>query len=324
MIQQDGIMRPLNAKKDLLQVADLIELCFMGTIDEDGRDYIQYLRRIAKDSETYFGMGGLQRRYAVIQGFVYEVEGRIIGNLSLLPFQKNGEFIYLIANVAVHPAFRRRGIALNLTNEALDYVKKKSAASAWLQVRDDNPPAFLLYKKMGFVEKTRRTTWTLKPNEFAQFPYQSDLLISSRKPRDWEMQKKWLLRNYDDCVRWNLGLNVDHFRPGLLPWIRQFLEEKFINQYSAYYDKKWVGTVSLERTNLFADNLWLATNPEWEDSTIRSLVNFLQQRNNNRKPMSINFPEGRGVSAFDYLGCKKNHTLIWMEARMNIPVHIKF
>ena len=85
-----------------------------------------------------------------------------------------------------------------------------------------------------------------------------------------------------------------------------------------------MGTVSLERTNLFADNLWLATNPEWEDSTIRSLVNFLQQRNNNRKPMSINFPEGRGVSAFDYLGCKKNHTLIWMEARMNIPVHIKF
>ncbi len=211
----EGVLRPLNAEKDLSNVADLIELCFKGNIDEDGTDYIRYLRNLAKEAKnSYWGLGSIQRRYAVIQGFVYEVEGKIVGNLSMLPFHKNGDFVYLIANVAVHPDYRRQGIALNLTTDALRSGKSKSANSVWLQVRDDNPPAFLLYKKMGFYEKTRRTTWTLKPYPETLYPYQSDVRIISRKAKTWTQQKAWLLDNYDDDVRWNLGLKRNDLNRG--------------------------------------------------------------------------------------------------------------
>ena len=65
--------------------------------------------------------------------------GRIVGNLSLIPFVRRGHVVYLIANVAVHPDYRRRGIARQLTQTALDYLRQRGVSSAWLQVRDDNP-----------------------------------------------------------------------------------------------------------------------------------------------------------------------------------------
>lgn len=319
-----GDLRPLNVEKDLYQVADLIELCFKGSIDEDGTDYIRYLRNLAKDAKnSYWGLGSIQRRYAAIQGFVYEVDGKIIGNLSMLPFHKNGDFVYLIANVAVHPDFRRQGIALKLTSDALKYAKSKSANSVWLQVRDDNPPAFLLYKKMGFFEKTRRTTWTLKPYPETLYPYQSDVRIRSRKAKTWSQQKEWLLKNYDDNVRWNLGLKIDRLKPGFLAWIDQLLSERLIFQYAAYLNHQWLGTLTLEKTNLFADNLWVSADPAWEDQVIRVGVPFLQRKSGYKRPMTVNFPENRAVSTFDFLGFEKNHTLIWMRASTQIPVKIQ-
>lgn len=320
----EGVLRPLNADKDLAQVADLIELCFKGSIDEDGTDYIRYLRRLAKDAKiNAWSLGSIQRRYAAIQGFVYEVGGEIVGNLSMLPFHKNGEFVYLIANVAVHPNYRRSGIALNLTTDALKYAKSKSANTVWLQVRDDNPPAFLLYKKMGFVEKTRRTTWTLKPYPQTLYPYQTDLKVVPRRAKTWPLQKEWLLKNYDEHVRWNLGLKPDRFRPGILAWIDRLINERMIIHYAAYLNHQWLGTLTLEKTSLFADNLWLSTESAWEDQVIRAVVPYLQRKLSYKRPMTVNFPENRAAAALEHLGFEKNHTLIWMQASTNTPVLVE-
>ncbi len=316
-----GGLRPLNVEEDLAQVADLIELCFKDNIDEDGLDYIRYLRSIAKTAKnSYWGLGSFQRRYAAIQGFVVEDQGKIVGNLSMLPFHKNGEFVYLIANVAVHPEYRRLGIALHLTRDALKYAKSKSVNTVWLQVRDDNPPAFLLYKKMGFYEKTRRTTWTLKSFPEMTVPYQSDVRVISRKAKTWMQQKEWLLKNYDEHVRWNLGLKIERFKPGILAWLDHLINERNIYQYAAYLNKQWLGTLTLEKTNLFADNLWVSANPDWEDQVIRAGVPYLQRKLGYDKPMTVNFPENRAAAAFEYLGFKKNHTLIWMQAATHVPV----
>jgi ribosomal protein S18 acetylase RimI-like enzyme len=320
----EGLLRPLRAEKDLSQVADLIELCFKGSIDEDGTDYIRYLRNLARTAKDgYWGLGSIQRRYAAIQGFVYEVEGKIVGNLSMLPFHKNGDFVYLIANVAVHPDYRRQGIALNLTTDAFKYAKSKSANSVWLQVRDDNPPAFLLYKKMGFFEKTRRTTWTLKPHPETLYPYQTDVRMVARKAHTWSQQKEWLLKNYDDNVRWNLGLKTERLKPGFLAWIDKLINERTILQYAAYLNHQWLGTLTLEKTNLFADNLWISADPDWEDQVIRTGIPFLQRKSGHKRPITVNFPENRAVSAFEFLGFEKNHTLIWMQASTHIPVIVQ-
>ena len=42
-------LRPLSILRDLPAVADLIEQCFASTMDNDGRRYVQDMRRAGKD-----------------------------------------------------------------------------------------------------------------------------------------------------------------------------------------------------------------------------------------------------------------------------------
>ena len=91
-----GQIRSVNPKTDLGTIADLIELCFKDTIDEDGLDYIRYLRKLASDNNNfYWSSGQIHHSISSIQGFIYEVDGKIVGNLSMIPFHKNGDFIYI-------------------------------------------------------------------------------------------------------------------------------------------------------------------------------------------------------------------------------------
>ncbi|MGM0601847.1 MAG: ribosomal protein S18-alanine N-acetyltransferase [Bacillota bacterium] len=55
-----------------------------------------------------------------------------------------------IVNLAVHPTYRRQGIAGRILEEALIYAKKIGALSATLEVRKENTAAINLYKKFNF------------------------------------------------------------------------------------------------------------------------------------------------------------------------------
>ena len=43
-------LRPLNIVRDLPGVADLVEKCFADTMDAEGRNYIQQMRRAGQDN----------------------------------------------------------------------------------------------------------------------------------------------------------------------------------------------------------------------------------------------------------------------------------
>jgi ribosomal protein S18 acetylase RimI-like enzyme len=321
-IETEGKMRALDPIQDLNEVANLIELCFKGAMDDDGREYIQYLRKMARDAKnTYWGTGSFQRAYAPLQGFVYEENGRIIGNLSMLPYRKNGEFIYLIANVAVHPDYRRKGIARRLTAKALSHARIKSAASAWLQVRDDNPAAHELYIDMGFVERSRRSTWTLKYNNFRESLLHIGLNGRKRSGDEWEQHKHLLDKIYPQEIRWNLGLKEDRFQPGILASISRFFNGVWIRHWTVRNNKDIEGIGSLERTSLFSDNLWIAVNEEMEGIVIPMVVNHFFKTIQFNRPMTVNYPVDRAEDTFRKLGFEKNHTLIWMEEPTNRPLH---
>ena len=53
-----------------------------------------------------------------VSGYVWEDSGRITGNVSLMPVNKDGSRAFMIANVAVHPDYRRLGIGRVLTEQA--------------------------------------------------------------------------------------------------------------------------------------------------------------------------------------------------------------
>ena len=155
-----GHLRRLNTQRDLESVANLVELCFDDTLDAEGRTYLRNMRESARSAQ-WTGWVNSLAEYSPTppSGLVWEENGQLVGNLSLIPIICRGQRCYLIANVAVHPDHRGRGIGRTLTATALDYIRSRNAPSAWLQVRHDNPPAIHIYQALGFQERTRRTTW---------------------------------------------------------------------------------------------------------------------------------------------------------------------
>ena len=70
-------------------------------------------------------------------------------------------------NVAVHPDFRRKGIAEALVNDLVENLKKRGSHCLTLEVRTSNTPAITLYEKLGFSEIGRRKNYYRNPREDA-------------------------------------------------------------------------------------------------------------------------------------------------------------
>lgn len=70
-------------------------------------------------------------------------------------------------NIAVHPDFRRRGIAEALVNALVEELKEMGSRCLTLEVRATNAPAIALYKKLGFLETGRRKNYYRNPREDA-------------------------------------------------------------------------------------------------------------------------------------------------------------
>ena len=70
-------------------------------------------------------------------------------------------------NVAVHPDYRRKGIAEALVNNLVEQLKKMGSHCLTLEVRASNAPATALYEKLGFSEIGRRKNYYRNPREDA-------------------------------------------------------------------------------------------------------------------------------------------------------------
>ena len=70
-------------------------------------------------------------------------------------------------NVAVHPDFRRKGIAEALVNGLVEQLKTMDSHCLTLEVRASNAPAIALYEKLGFAEIGRRRNYYRNPREDA-------------------------------------------------------------------------------------------------------------------------------------------------------------
>lgn len=57
-----------------------------------------------------------------------------------------------ITNIAVHPNYRKQGIASKLFKEFLDYCKNKGCIAYTLEVRNSNKAAKALYEKYNFKQ----------------------------------------------------------------------------------------------------------------------------------------------------------------------------
>lgn len=311
-------LRSFDFKRDLHAVADLVELCFADRLDEDGRKYVQQMRSTAsRTSLLNWANSTNDRTSMLLGGFIWLDGEKLVGNLSLLPVTASGQRAYLIANVAVHPEYRRRGIGRELTEAAFEYIQMRNVKWSWLQVDDDNLAALELYQGAGFNEVVRRTTWHSNPNKSGMVEKPSQKLkITSRKAKDWPLQKDWLDNLYPPEVRWHLPLRRHLLKPGLSGSFNRLMNEQWVRQWSVRRDGKLLGVLTRQSSRSQADKLWLSTTPEYEEEVILSLMPIAQRTRPAHRTLALDYPSGRAAKSLEKAGFYNHQTLVWMKREM--------
>jgi len=317
-----GKLRPIDVRRDLNQVADLMEHCFADTLDPDGQRYLQQMRTAANNPgylrwATMMSEGGT----VPVSGYVWEEGGQVVGNLTLIPYYSIGRRYFLVANVAVYPEYRRKGIASSLTMKAIEHARQRSAQAVWLHVRADNEGATRLYQTLGFIERARRTTWiwdstsprdVIVPGTKAEAPRYPGISVQGRRSSDWRLQCAWLEKNYPAELSWHLSLKYKALSPGLWGFLNRFLNDTQVRQWSAYRRNQLSGVLAWQSMLAYADSLWMATTPENEESVVEALLYHARTHLSPRRPLSLDYPAERAEAEIQAAGFRIHQTLIWM------------
>lgn len=79
-------------------------------------------------------------------------------------------------NIAVDPAFQRRGLGRQLLQHLIDELIKRDVLTLWLEVRASNLPAIALYEQLGFNQVSRR------PNYYPTASGHEDAILMALTP----------------------------------------------------------------------------------------------------------------------------------------------
>jgi len=306
-------LRPLNVLRDLSAVADLIELCFSPTMDNDGQRYLSDMRRASRDDSFLRWASRMTETASMpLMGYVWEQDGRIIGNASLIPFRDQGKRVYLIANVATHPDYRRQGIGRALTECVMKQARDKNASAIWLHVRDDNPGAIKLYRDLGFQEVARRTTWQGSPEPRGPVP-DSEIEIVPRHPRFWPLQQEWLQRVYPKHLSWYQSWSTNVLRPGLWNWFYLLFIDFNVKQWAAVRNGELLATLTWMPQGGRSESLFAATgSPGPGDEALTALLVHARRSISYQPYFTLDYPADEMVDAIRAAGFTPRRTLLWM------------
>ncbi len=306
-------LRQFDARRDLGPVADLIELCFVDTLDPDGRRYLERMRSMAaRPRMLQWANSTPDWTGSPFFGYVWQEGERIVGNVSLIPYPQMGKRLFLIANVAVHPDYRRRGIARQLTLQAVAHARQRQAPAVWLQVREENSSAQALYSQLGFVEKARRTTW-IGSSEPDIKPFVPGVKFSSAQARHWTAQRPALLRSYPPELSWHMSFDINIINPGLWGAVWRMIKQTYTRQWSALAGREWLGSLTWQLSPSYANMLWLALPEKADEQVVRGLLLYARQKVASIRPLALDYPAGFYSSSIQSAGFSSHQTLIWME-----------
>ena len=209
----------MNPFRDWGAVAGLMRVVFQSDVSAASLPvfpdwpWLNWLRPVV----SFFEALGMETPEQML-GYVWEENGRIVGNVTLgLSDPLRGT--WLLSNVGVHPEFRRRGIARALVQTAIEQTRRHGGRYLTLQVHTENLEARALYESMSFdtLERTREyiglsgvsvpgqlAGWQLKPPQREQWSALR-AMTAAHLPRS--------LAAYKHCLGGYFQLP---FQPGLL------------------------------------------------------------------------------------------------------------
>jgi len=179
-------LRRFDVRHDLDAVARLIDITFaeeMAVVGGFGEDSIRSLSRYVP---LVWATSLFSRRFRdIFVGFVWEVDGEIVGNASVSRLGGDAKR-WMIGNVAVHPSYRRRHIARRLTWAAVEFIRESGGRWAFLDVRHDNHAAYNLYLDMGFHKIDSYMEMRLDRIPPVTFVSSADRTIRRSRAGDWQ------------------------------------------------------------------------------------------------------------------------------------------
>lgn len=270
--------RPTNILYDARQILELMEVAFGPNLDSEGRHILN--QNLAAVYQHGLALRLNQAATGISPGFVWEEDGLIVGNISLMRSARiDGR--YLIANVAVHPDYRRQGIARAMMRETLRYLQQKKAATAVLQVESKNEGAIQLYAELGFAACGEMTQWELtatRPKEIS--PGEKPLpTIREMRRHEWRAAFRLDQLAAPPALNWPDPLPPDIYRGGFGRWLNDFFNGR---DYET-----WV--VADQRDNLIGlaavfsewgrpHDLTIRVRPDWQGRLERPLLANLLRR----------------------------------------------
>lgn len=309
-------VRTLDMRRDLEIVADLIESSFELQHDVDGQAFLKEMRQAAKDARFLGWVGAWsQSQGESIPGFVWEQDGQVVGNVSIIPFIKGDKKTYVIANVAVKEAYRRQGIARALTDHAIRFLHRRAITDIWLQVKATNDGAIKLYENLGFQHFCCRNTWRAHPPftpKEKSYPGKM-LSLRWRKRSQWPLHKDWLEKLYPPDIQWHFLVSFADFNPSVAWQPSHWGEVLNYRHYCLFDGINPLGFLTRQATQTYANSLWLAINPDLnETDTVLKLLQMYLRRPHGRRPMQVDYPCCQAEAAFQEAGFSLHRTLIWM------------
>lgn len=295
----DGL-RPVNLRTDLAPLADLIELVFADSMDQNGRAAIREMRYL---SRVGMGIGLLPGMNDLVQGislgYVWVVDGRLIGNVSIYParWPYAPGSTWIIANVGVHPDYQRQGIATRLMRASMEMIRSRGGQTAILQVDATNDAAHHIYQRLGFVEERAWTAWrrnhAVRP---PPAPTDPTPFISRRRREEW--QAEYLLAQRlrpaeKGGLGWLRPLNPALFKKNILQQISDLLsvrsQERLVIRAEEPYRllaSMWVETGFL----VSSTQLTLLIDPAYQGIYDEVLINYITRRYDIRNHLTIEHP----------------------------------
>lgn len=270
-----------NLARDLYQIAELIELCFANRLDSNGRAAVREMKTISRMGPLLYLLSFLGLTQDLGMGYVWRVHRRVVGNASLYragvhPYLGQG---WMIANVAVHPDYRRQGIAQALMKETLNLAHRRSGKWVILQVENDNSGAIQLYERLGFKRFETLVQWE-SPGLPGMLPALSknDHLWEVRRHRsaDTPEEMKLILgRARLGAMTWARPIDRSHFQEGLFDDLNIVLEglsrEKWVLP-DPVYPERLLGVTWLTLTGWRRARISLFLDPGLEDRTARQML----------------------------------------------------
>ena len=248
----DGL-RPVNLRTDLRPLADLIELVFADAMDSSGRSAIREMRYL---SHMGYGLHLVSRlndlALGISLGYVYVLDDNLVGNVSVYPagYPKGMGDAWILANVGVHPAYQRRGIASELVGAAVEMIRKRRGKQIVLQVNCDNVSALRLYERHGFIYERAWRLWRRSGFHKTPFSGSRDFHITRLRPSEWESEFALA-----QAVRPNSRGGLGWLKPVHKTYFRVPLWKQLLNLFSLNNTEKLI--IRDEKTDEILASCWL-------------------------------------------------------------------